>query len=127
MKSFISHGVQNNIIKLNIDCTNERSKSIDYTGTEDLTIRLEKYGTLKKKLFKEAREHTISSNTDVVFRNKTKIDFVSCCKTKEGVDMNNQKKVNQDAYIEMKNVLHLDNFHIYGVLDGHGNNNNTDY
>lgn len=61
------------------------------------------------------------NNTTSLTSGDKKMNFVSYSKSRAGVDMSNKKKINQDSYIHLKNIFNLPNFHLFGVLDGHGN------
>ena len=40
--------------------------------------------------------------------------------TKPGIDVSGNTKTNQDHYIYLENIFNINNFDIFGVLDGHG-------
>ena len=41
-------------------------------------------------------------------------------KTRPGMNYDGTKKTNQDNFIAKTNLLNLDDYHIFGVFDGHG-------
>ena len=41
-------------------------------------------------------------------------------KSKAGINNKGEKKTNQDSFISRLSILGLDEFHLFGVLDGHG-------
>jgi serine/threonine protein phosphatase PrpC len=43
-------------------------------------------------------------------------------KSRAGNSPGGARKTNQDSFISITNILGLDEFHIFGVFDGHGNN-----
>lgn len=42
------------------------------------------------------------------------------CKTQAGINVNGEKKTNQDSYFTKSRIFGQNDFHIMGVLDGHG-------
>jgi hypothetical protein len=76
-------------------------------------------GIIKKKIIIENLEEATPQKT--INENLEKINYY--IKSQAGRTFENKKKVNQDAYLSLCNIMGLNQYHIFGVLDGHGINN----
>jgi serine/threonine protein phosphatase PrpC len=45
---------------------------------------------------------------------------IFCVKTRAGVNYDGTRKTNQDNFISKTNLLNLEDYHVFGVFDGHG-------
>ena len=59
----------------------------------------------------------------IITNNKPKLNNIIKCfshKTRAGSTFDGMTKINQDNFISKLNLLNLENYHIFGILDGHG-------
>jgi serine/threonine protein phosphatase PrpC len=48
-----------------------------------------------------------------------------CVRTQAGKNEVGQNKINQDNYVMIERIFELDNYNIFGILDGHGKYNHN--
>lgn len=85
--------------------------------TVDNNKNYSKLGIIKNKFIIENVNELNTQKT--INENLEKINY--CIKSQAGRTYENKKKINQDAHLSLCNIMGLSQYHIFGVLDGHGN------
>ncbi len=110
----------NSNVKRNRALTNTPDKIITdkINEEEDKLVKLCVFRSLKKKIpMINLNTLTPGVNYNENIENNKLIVFP---KSQAGKNSLRKTKINQDAYISIQNIFGLENFHLFGVLDGHG-------
>jgi hypothetical protein len=104
----------------------ETKKKFFYSDKGKDLNDLNMYNSFEKKIKVSPSKTThstniISDSTDYIKQNKKLIKTFNCL-SKPGRNEEGLLKTNQDSYIDISRVFDLDNYHIFGVMDGHGSN-----
>ena len=80
------------------------------------TMDIQRLGLIKQKFIIENMDELTAQKT--INESLERINYY--IKSQPGRTYENKKKVNQDTYFSLCNIMGLNQFHIFGVLDGHG-------
>ena len=107
IKSLLNNEREKEFISLNNNYQNSPGKNINNIHKNN-SINLGKN-----------QNNNITTNSQIGFN--IRIIKRHGIKTLAGKNDNGAKKINQDNYVTMENILNCEEYKIYGVFDGHGN------
>lgn len=122
--------ITNNIYNVNVNLnvmSNDHRKSMSEKRNKKLkkinqsVFSIDSHNTMNANLNKSHEQNNLNK-TKFLFDNNKRSNFIQkyACKSKAGMTYDGSTKINQDSYLIKTKIFELENFHVFGVFDGHG-------